>query len=73
MSIDKQKAKKHKWRIKENYLFIVSLLGGCLGGFIGMFLFNHKTKKLPFYIIFSISLLIHVLIIYNIPVEILLL
>lgn len=66
MATDKYKAKKHKWRIKEKTLFSISLLGGCIGGFIGMFLFHHKTKKPLFYLIFSVSLLIHTLIVFYI-------
>ena len=41
---DKRKAKKGAWRIKERTLFLVALLGGCLGTTIGMYWFRHKTK-----------------------------
>ena len=41
---DKQKAKKDKWRIPEKTLFLVAVLGGCLGTTLGMHLFRHKTK-----------------------------
>ncbi len=48
MYIDKEKAKKHKWRISENTLIILSLLGGSVGSFIGMNKFRHKTKHIKF-------------------------
>lgn len=48
MYIDKGKAKKHKWRISENTLIILSLLGGSIGSFIGMNKFRHKTKHIKF-------------------------
>ena len=50
MGIDKQKAKAHAWRIPEKPLFLVSLLGGSLGTWCGMYLFRHKTKHWYFVI-----------------------
>ncbi|MBE5952033.1 MAG: DUF1294 domain-containing protein [Lachnospiraceae bacterium] len=44
MWADKRKAKKEQWRIPEKTLFLVALLGGCLGTTLGMYLFRHKTK-----------------------------
>ena len=44
MWLDKCKAKKGAWRIKEKTLFLVALLGGCLGTTLGMYWFRHKTK-----------------------------
>lgn len=57
--IDKRKALKNKWRIKENSLFNLFLLGGFLGGFLSMKIFKHKTKKKKFYFVCIISLLLH--------------
>ena len=48
MFIDKQKAKKGKWRIPEKTLFIITALGGGIGTIAGMYTFHHKTKKLKF-------------------------
>lgn len=48
--MDKHRAKKHKYRIPEKVLLFVSLIGGCFGFYLGMILFNHKTKKIKFYI-----------------------
>lgn len=44
MAGDKQKAKKHQWRISEKTLFSIALLGGSIGTWAGMYLFHHKTK-----------------------------
>ena len=52
MYIDKQKAKKGKWRIPEKTLLIVALLGGSIGTISGMYLFRHKTKKLKFKLVY---------------------
>lgn len=48
MWLDKQKAKKGKWRIPEKTIFIVTALGGGFGTITGMYVFHHKTKKLNF-------------------------
>ena len=45
---DKRKAKKGKWRIPEQTLFIVTALGGGIGTIAGMYTFRHKTKKMKF-------------------------
>lgn len=50
MGIDKWKAKRNHWRIKEKTLLILVFLGGGIGGISGMYLFRHKTKKAQFYI-----------------------
>lgn len=64
--IDKSKAKKDKWRIKEKTLHISSFLGGSIGSIGAMYLFHHKTRKLKFCIITSIALLFNIYIIYEI-------
>ena len=48
MYIDKQKAKKEKWRIPEKTIFIITVLGGGIGTISGMYAFRHKTQKLHF-------------------------
>lgn len=45
---DKRKAKKGKWRIPEQTLFIVTAIGGGIGTIAGMYTFRHKTQKLKF-------------------------
>ena len=44
MGIDKRRAKKDAWRVKEKTLFLPVLLGGGVGGILGMKTFRHKTK-----------------------------
>ena len=50
MGMDKSRAKRHAWRIPEKVLFGVSLLGGSVGTWAGMYLFRHKTKHWYFVI-----------------------
>ena len=45
MWLDKQKAKKGRWRIPEKTLFIVTALGGGIGTIAGMYTFRHKTQN----------------------------
>ncbi len=44
VSLDKYKAKNRLWRIPERSFFILSLLGGSIGVYIGLFFFSHKTR-----------------------------
>lgn len=44
MWADKRRARLRRWRIPEKALFGVSLLGGSVGTWAGMYLFRHKTK-----------------------------
>jgi uncharacterized membrane protein YsdA (DUF1294 family) len=46
--IDKYRAIKNKYRVKESTLFSLSFIGGALGGFFGMKIFRHKTLKSSF-------------------------
>ena len=48
MRIDKEKARRHRWRISEATLFTVALLGGSAGVLLGMYAFRHKTKHRRF-------------------------
>jgi len=56
--IDKQKAKKNKYRISEKFLLILILLAPPLGAFASMKFFHHKTKKIYFYIFIILSIII---------------
>lgn len=59
MGVDKAKAKRDKWRIKEATLMICALIGGGIGGFLGMKLFHHKTRKWYFYAVFAVGIIFH--------------
>ena len=63
MWLDKRKAKKGKWRIPENTLLILVLLGGEIGGIAGMYTFHHKTQKMKFVIGFPAILICQILLI----------
>ena len=48
MLVDKWKAKKNRWRVRESTLLLVAALGGSVGSLMGMYAFRHKTKHLKF-------------------------
>lgn len=50
MALDKQKARRNKWRIPEATLFLFAIFGGSAGCLLGMRIFHHKTQKPKFYI-----------------------
>ena len=60
MGTDKKRAIRSMWRIPEKTFFIVSLLGGSLGTFAGMYLFRHKTKHWYFVVFMPMILAMHV-------------
>ena len=62
--IDKRAAKKNLWRKKESLLMGMILAGGVVGGFWGVFLLRHKSRKLKFKFVLVLSLILHILIIY---------
>lgn len=62
MGIDKSKAKRHAWRIPEAELFLISLFGGSIGTWTGMYLFRHKTKHWRFVIGMPLICMFHILI-----------
>ena len=41
--IDKWKAKRAKWRIRETALLGLAVLGGSIGALLGMKVWHHKT------------------------------
>lgn len=60
MLIDKKKAEKHKWRIKESTLLLVAAFGGSIGMLLGMKTFRHKTKHKKFTIGVPATLIIQI-------------
>ena len=65
--IDKWKAKKSKWRIRETALLGFAVLGGSIGAWLGMKVWHHKTlhKKfkygVPAIIIVQLALIVYIL------------
>jgi uncharacterized membrane protein YsdA (DUF1294 family) len=47
-ALDKWKAVKHKRRISEFNLLILTFLGGTLGAVLAMLIFRHKVSKKSF-------------------------
>lgn len=58
--IDKLKAKKNAWRIKESTLLFAALIGGSVGALAGIYIFRHKTKHLKFKIGVPLILILQV-------------
>jgi uncharacterized membrane protein YsdA (DUF1294 family) len=46
--VDKWKAKKAKWRIREAALLGLAVLGGSIGAWAGMKVWHHKTQHKKF-------------------------
>jgi len=46
--LDKWKAKKSLWRIRESSLLMLAVLGGSIGAWLGMKVWHHKTQHKKF-------------------------
>ncbi len=60
MLIDKEKAKRKRWRIPEATLMTVAALGGSIGSLAGMYTFRHKTRHPKFTVGIPIFLVLHI-------------
>ncbi|SET74517.1 Uncharacterized membrane protein YsdA, DUF1294 family [Natronincola peptidivorans] len=49
VGIDKRRAKREEWRIKEMTFIMMALLGAAAGVLLGMVFFHHKQSKKKFY------------------------
>lgn len=65
MYMDKSHSIKKQWRTPEAKLFLIAILFGSLGIWIGMYLFRHKTKHLKFVIFIPIILIVQIYLILN--------
>lgn len=61
--IDKLKAIQNEWRISENTLLFLSIIGP-IGALLSMIMFRHKIRKIKFIILIPIFLLLHIIISY---------
>lgn len=59
--VDKIKAIRHSWRIKESVLLLFTVLLGSVGALIGIQVFRHKTKHWYFQVVCLASLVIHLI------------
>lgn len=60
MGIDKYKAIHHRWRIPEKTLFLIAIIGGGIGSYVGMIIFRHKTKHIVFIYGMPSIIIIHI-------------
>lgn len=60
MLIDKQKARKKKWRVPEATLMGFAAIGGSIGALMGMYTFRHKTLHKKFTIGIPLILVLQV-------------
>ena len=60
MGEDKRWAKMHRCRISERMLFLVSILGGSIGTWAGMYVFRHKTRHWYFVIGMPLILILQI-------------
>jgi uncharacterized membrane protein YsdA (DUF1294 family) len=66
MGIDKRRARRGAWRIKERTLFFVAIFGGVIGSLVGMYMFHHKTKHRSFVFGMPVILLLYVAIVLGV-------
>lgn len=64
VSLDKYKAKNRLWRIPERSFFLLSILGGSIGVYIGLFVFHHKTRNWYFMTLVPFIILAQTIFIY---------
>ena len=62
--IDKWKARRSRWRIRETSLLGLAVLGGSIGALIGMKVWHHKTMHKKFKYGLPLILLIQIALIY---------
>jgi uncharacterized membrane protein YsdA (DUF1294 family) len=58
-AVDKRRATAGAWRIKENTVHLLELLGGWPGGLAAQLIFHHKTRKPSFQLAFWAIVILH--------------
>lgn len=66
MRLDKTYAIKNKYRISEKTFFVIALVLGSVGVYIGMYKFRHKTKHLNFTVMIPVLFILNIITIYAI-------
>lgn len=62
--LDKQRAIKHEWRIRESTLFLSAIAGGSIGAIAGMYVWHHKTKHWYFVVGMPLILVVQVVVLF---------
>ena len=58
-ALDKSSARSSQWRVPENMLHLLALLGGWPGAWIAQVLFRHKISKSSFMAAFALSVAVN--------------
>jgi len=64
--IDKWKAKRSKWRVREAALLGLAILGGSIGTLLGMKVWHHKTMHKKFKYGIPVILIVQIVLIFAI-------
>lgn len=64
MKYDKVKAINNQYRVNEKTFFLIALILGGIGIYIGMYLFRHKTKHVKFTVGIPLIIILNILTIY---------
>lgn len=62
--IDKWRARRDRWRIPEDTLIWLAIVGGSIGALLGMCLFRHKTRHRKFTIGIPVILAVQLVLAY---------
>ena len=62
--LDKWKAKRSRWRIREAALLTLAVLGGSIGAWLGMKVWHHKTQHKKFKVGIPIIIIVQAIIIW---------
>jgi uncharacterized membrane protein YsdA (DUF1294 family) len=60
--VDKFAAKQSWSRMPEKFLHLLSLFGGWIGGFMAQKLFNHKSSKRRFKVVYWITVVLNLMV-----------
>lgn len=61
---DKHRAKKHRWRVPENTLLLLAVLGGSPAMLVTMLLIRHKTRHPKFMVGIPLILILQAAAVY---------
>jgi uncharacterized membrane protein YsdA (DUF1294 family) len=61
---DKHASRTNSWRVTENTLHLISILGGWSGALLAQKYLRHKTKKKEFQIIFKLTIFLNLSILF---------